>query len=286
MPLVWYVTGTSSGLGRELVQILSDRGEMVIATARSLEKIQDSWHRNPRIRLQQLDVTEGVASIKAKVEEAMTFFGRIDVLVNNAGTGVVGLTEEGGSALVREQFDVNFFGQIDVTQAVLPHMRAEKSGTIVFLGSRSSWSPENIVSTGIYGASKGALRILAESLAQEVAPFAIRVLIVEPALVRTNILEGPGWRGTPIPEYDEIKKPSNGKPQKPALPNDPKKVMGAVVDVVTGEGKAKGRPWPLYLPLGPETETTIRKKCATMMEVVEEWKDITRDTRLEDKNLS
>ncbi|OCH86140.1 NAD(P)-binding protein [Obba rivulosa] len=279
-PLVWFITGASSGLGRELVQILLDRGDCVIATARSLDKIHD-LPQSDNIRLLQLDVTDGAAAIRSQVEEAATYFGRIDVLVNNAGVGVKGFIEEGGSTLIGEQFAVNVLGQIDVTQAVLPHMRAQRSGTVVFMGSRSSWSPENI-STGIYAASKGALRILGETLAQEVAPFSIRVLIVEPGLVKTNVFNYPFYKDNPIIDYDEMRKIAEDMYGKVPLLNDPKKVMQTVADVVRGEGKARGRPWPLYLPLTPEAETSVRNKCAKMAEVMEEWKDVIRDTRLEE----
>ncbi|OCH89301.1 NAD-P-binding protein [Obba rivulosa] len=280
MPLVWLITGTSSGLGHELVELLLDRGDYVIATARSLNNIQN-LPNSSNLRLQQLDVTDGAAAIKSKVEEAVAHFGRIDVLVNNAGSGLKGLTEEGGSYLIRAQFEVNVFGQIDVTQAVLPYMRARRSGTIVFVGSRSSWSPENI-STGIYGASKGALRILAETLAQEVASFSIRVLIVEPALVRTGVFDRPYYKGNEISDYDEMRQRTEEMHNTVVLPNDPRKVMQAVADVVKGEGKAEGKSWPLYLPLCPETEASVRKKCAMMTEVLDEWKDVIRDTRFEE----
>ncbi|EMD35417.1 hypothetical protein CERSUDRAFT_116184 [Gelatoporia subvermispora B] len=278
-PLVWFITGASSGLGRELVHILLERGDYVIATARSIEKIQD-LPQNDNVRLLQLDVTEGAVAVKSKIEEAVTYFGRIDVLVNNAGVGVKGFIEEGGSALLQQQFAVNVLGPIDVAQAVLPHMRSRRSGTIVFVGSRSSWSPENI-STGVYAASKGALRILGETLAQEVAPFSVRVLIVEPGLVKTNVFNYPFYKANPVSDYDEMRKMAEVMYSKVPLPNDPRKVMQTVADVVRGEGKAEGKPWPLYLPLAPEAENSIRTKCAKMAEIMDLWQDVIRDTRFE-----
>lgn len=160
-----HAPGTSSGFGHHFVLIALNRGDCVIATARSLDKIQD-FPASDKLRTMSLDVTEGFASIKAKIDEAVTFFGRIDVLVNNAGYGHKAILEEGGyvhrstclgetpmfgssmltelgrSDVLRQQFDTNFFGLVDVTNAVLPHMRDRFSGTIVLIGSRASWVPE------------------------------------------------------------------------------------------------------------------------------------------------
>ena len=139
-----------------------ERGDKVIASARSLDKIQD-LPRTENIRIQQLDVTDGAEAIQQKIDEAVTFFGRIDVLVNNAGSGVYSILEEGGwvslyrsvlwrillsfcdrSAQLRRQYDINVFGQLDVTSAVLKHMRPRRSGTIVMIGSRTSWHPVTV----------------------------------------------------------------------------------------------------------------------------------------------
>ncbi len=144
------------------MNVLLERGDKVIATARSLSKIED-FPKSDNLRLQQLDITDGPEVLSKKFEEAVTWFGRIDVLVNNAGVAVKALIEEGGwvssvidfepenysfvprSVQLRKQYDVNLFGTLDVTTAVLPHMRARRSGTIVLIGSRVSWQPGNPV---------------------------------------------------------------------------------------------------------------------------------------------
>lgn len=151
-------SGASSGLGMRLVRSVLRRGDRVIATARSIEKLKEA-HKNivfssldanaegrgdvqDRLRLLALEVTSGINILKGIVDEAVGFWGHIDVLVNNAGAGYLGLIEEGGSEMARMQFNTNVFGVLDVTNAVLPHMRAAKSGTIVNVGSRSVWRSE------------------------------------------------------------------------------------------------------------------------------------------------
>ncbi|KAI0327590.1 NAD-P-binding protein [Cubamyces sp. BRFM 1775] len=272
--LVWFITGTSSGFGRELVKSAVARGDLVVATARSLEKIQD-FEGLSNVRTLQLDVTEGLSSIKAKVNQAIGYFGRIDVLVNNAGQGFKTILEEGGSDVLRKQFDVNFFGLMDVTNAVLPHMRSVRSGTVVHIGSRSNWCPE-IPGIGAYASSKAAVRVYAETLNAEISPFGIRSLIVEPGAFRTHSMDAQWSAGTRIPDYDEMRDAAKARLAmvEKAFRGDPSKAMELLVDVVRGEGKAAGRPWQLYLPIGGAATDAISVKAAKMIEVVDEWRDV------------
>ncbi|OBZ71536.1 putative oxidoreductase YusZ [Grifola frondosa] len=280
--LVWFITGTSSGFGRRLVHIALNRGDFVIATARSLTGIQD-FPQNEKLRLLQLDVTDGLEVIKHKVDEAVTYFGRIDVLVNNAGVGMMGFIEEGGSEHFRKQFQPNFYGMLDITTAALPHMRMRRSGTVVIIGSRSSWSAE-APGSGSYAASKAAARVMGETLAAEVAAFSIRVLIVEPgAFCTEKIFSDPSCGGSHMPDYDgmRLKAEATCIQVRSQLSGDPAKAMELLADVVRNEGKAKGKPWPLYLPLGEAAEVSIRNKCQKMLDVLDEWKDVICDTKLD-----
>ncbi|KAI0779083.1 hypothetical protein BC629DRAFT_1522224 [Irpex lacteus] len=275
--LVWYITGTSSGMGKRLVPILLARGDKVIATARTLSSIQDIAEAE-NLRKQQLDVTDGAGVVKRKVDEAVTWFGRIDVVVNNAGIGAKCFTEEGGSEQYRRQYNVNVFGALDVTTAVLPYLRAQRSGTVVLVGSRTSWFPELTVSGplyGLYGSSKAALRVIGETLAVEVAEFNIRVLI--------KIFSQKIYSGNEIPDYDEQRTLAKKKFDniEKFLLGDPVKAMELLADVVRGEGRAKGKPWPLYLPLGKEAEDAIRNKTKLLEKVLDDWGEIIRDTRLD-----
>ncbi|KAI0355905.1 NAD-P-binding protein [Trametes cingulata] len=282
--LVWFITGTSTGFGRQLVHAALNRGDSVIATARSLDKMQD-LEPTDKLRIMQLDVTEGFPSIKAKVDEAAEYFGRIDVVVNNAGFGYKAILEEGGSEAFRKQFDTNVFGLLDVTTAVLPHMRARKSGTVVLIGSRSSWAPE-LLGGGAYVASKAAVRVLGEALNAEISPLGLRTLIVEPGGFRTSsAMSRPGgwFEENRIADYDIMLAEAKEKMVSAAehFRGDPRKAMELLVDVVRGEGKAKGKSWPLYLPMGELADAAIRKKTGIMIEVLDEWKDAICDLNVD-----
>jgi len=282
--LVWFVTGTSSGFGKRLVAVALERGDQVIATARNISYLED-LPKSDNLRTMQLDVVEGLESIKRKVKEANLYFGRIDVLVNNAGIGSKAFIEEGGSEVFLSQARVNICGLLDVTSAVLPYMRAQKSGTVVMIGSRSSWQSDLPI-RGFYGASKAAVRVLGDTLQAEVSQFGIRVLIVEPGPFRTEkIYSQPLYDENRIAAYDPmlayidevVKTKVDG-----FQPGDPRKAMEVLVDVVRGEGCAEGKKFPQYLPLGEEAEEAIRVKCNQMLRVVDEWGDVIRSTKLDE----
>lgn len=281
-PKVWLITGTSSGFGRRLVSIVLERGDRVVATARSLQKIQE-FPQSPNLHLLELDVTFGTTVIKEQVDEAAKVWGRIDVLVNNAGIGLLGILEECGVDKMIKQFRPNVFGVLDVTNAALPYMRERKSGTVVIIGSRSAWRPE-VTGLGAYASSKAAVQVMGETLAVELAPFNIRVLVVEPGAFRTeNIYSNKfdTWTN-PIPDYDETRAETLARfeaiPGK--QPGDPMKAMKFVVDVVRGEGVAAGREWPSYLVLGEDAERDVRNKCMMMLKHLDEWKDVIRDVNI------
>ncbi|KAG1853299.1 hypothetical protein C8R48DRAFT_723530 [Suillus tomentosus] len=281
-PKVWLITGTSSGFGRRLVSIVLERGDRVVATARSLQKIQD-FPQSPNLHLLELDVTSGTTVIKERVDEAAKVWGRIDVLVNNAGIGLLGILEECGVDFLTRQFRPNVLGVLDVTNAALPHMRERKSGTVVIIGSRSAWRPE-VKGLGVYAASKAAVQAMSETLAVELAPFNIRVLIVEPGAFRTeNIYSNKfdTWTN-PIPDYDKTR--AETQVMYEAIPGrqpgDPMKAMKFVADVVRGEGVAAGREWPLYLVLGEDAEKDVRNKCMMMLKHLDEWQDVIRDVNI------
>jgi len=279
---VWLITGTSSGFGRRLVTSALTRGDRVVATARSkdsLETLSSSCPDNLKENLLtvELDVTEGEQSIKDKVDKAAQRWGRIDVLVNNAGRGYPSLTEEGGSSLMRRQFEVNVFGLLNVTTATLPYIRASK-GTVVIVGSRSAWRPE-LPGIGPYAASKAAVHAIAEALSAELAPLNVKVLLIQPGAFRTEgIYREQHFTDNQIPDYDAIRRQSielfTSIPGKEK--GDPDKAMEVLVDVVKGQGVAKDRPWPGYLVLGEDAEAAVRGKCAKVLGVLDEWVDVTR----------
>lgn len=182
----WFITGCSTGFGRELVKLILSRGWNAVITARNTDQVSDlaQGYENTSLVL-PLDVTnkEQVLSAVAKAEET---FGKIDVLVNNAGYGYFSSIEEGEEDKIRAQFETNFFGLVNVTQAVLPLMRRQRSGHIINFSSIGGLV--GFTSTGYYHATKFAVEGLSESLSQEVAPLGIKVLLVEPGPFRTDWL--------------------------------------------------------------------------------------------------
>ncbi len=242
---VWLITGCSTGFGRELATILIGRGYRVAATARDPAKIADlvAGHAASALAL-KLDV-DRPAEIAAVVDQTKQKFGRIDVLVNNAGYGYLSAVEEGEDEEIRAMFETNVFGLAAITRAVLPLMRAQKAGAIVNISSQGGFI--GFPGTGYYNATKFAVEGLSEALAKEVAPFGIKVLIVELGPFRTD------WAGRslkspkrPIEAYAETAVARRNAIQgySGAQPGDPVRAAEAIIATVEQE-----KP-PLRLPLG------------------------------------
>jgi len=253
---VWFITGTSSGFGRSLVEELIERGERVVATARDPRILNDLVARAPeRVLALQLDVTKP-QEIDSAVASAIGRFGAIDVLVNNAGYSVVGALEETSEAELRAVFEPMFFGAVATTQALLPHMRERRSGTIVQITSVGGMI--TAPGFGPYCAAKHALEAVSEALAAEVAPFGMRVLIVEPGAFRTRLF-GSAFRAMPtLPAYAETVGATRAYVEKEAgaQAGDPVKAARAIIETVDA-----GAP-NLRLPLGADAVSGIRAKLA------------------------
>jgi NAD(P)-dependent dehydrogenase (short-subunit alcohol dehydrogenase family) len=181
---VWFVTGSSSGFGRSLVELALSRGERVVATARNVASLQDlvAAHRE-RICPVTLDVTRP-QQVRAAIGEAQKKFGRIDVLVNNAGYGLQGAVEDVTDAQIRALFETNLFGALDVTRAAIPLLRAQRSGHIINVSSVGGRLSMPLV--GLYSASKFALEGFSLALAQEMRPLGIKVTVIEPGAFATR----------------------------------------------------------------------------------------------------
>lgn len=268
---VWFITGCSTGFGRELVGLLLRQGYRVVATARDVTKISGlvEGHEADALAL-ALDVTDADA-IKHAVKQAEEKFGRIDVLVNNAGYGYFGALEEGEDAQVRMMFDTNVFGLIDMTKAVLPGMRARRSGFVVNLSSIGGLV--SFPGTGYYTATKHAVEALSEALSQEVAPLGIKVLIVEPGPFRTDFAgRSINMSKTLIADYDSTAgerrrqtEARNGRQQ-----GDPVRAAQAIIDVVSSS-----KP-PLRLLLGAPAIDLARKKLDMVRADFDAWEETTR----------
>jgi len=185
---VWFITGASRGFGLEITREALSRGDSVIATARNPQAVLDELpDGGDRLLAVGLDVNSP-EQVGAAVDAAIERFGRIDVLVNNAGRGLVGAVEETSDAEARAIFDVNVFGLLAVTRAVLPHMRAARSGLVVNLSSVGgfvAWP-----GWGVYAATKFAVEALSEAMTHELAPLGIKSVAIEPGPFRTNFLDG------------------------------------------------------------------------------------------------
>jgi len=267
---VWFITGCSTGFGRELAKLLLERGYHAVVTARDVDKVKDlvEGHEDHALAL-TLDVTNKtqVAAAIAKAEET---FGRIDVLVNNAGFGYFTSIEEGEEEKIRAQFETNFFGLVNVTQAVLPLMRKQRKGHIVNFSSIGGIRA--FAATGYYHATKFAVEGLSESLAQEVAPIGIKVLLVEPGPFRTD------WAGrssahTPlqIADYESTvglrlttSSAGSGK-QK----GDPVRGAEAIIQAVEADTHH------LRLLLGKMAYDMANEKADLLKDNFAAWKDLT-----------
>ncbi|ANE52072.1 oxidoreductase [Flavisolibacter tropicus] len=265
MAKVWFLTGASSGLGEALAQAIIDKGDMVAATFRSEEQAIAFNNQHPERGIGLvLDVT-ATDKIKAVVARAYTHFGSIDVLVNNAGYGTVGAIEEFSLEEIRQQMETNFFGTVAVTKEVLPIMREKRSGHIVQLSSVSGIRA--LGGFGIYNASKFALEGFSEALAQEVAPFNIRVTIVEPGPFRTQFagtsIKMPqkrleDYQHTPVGTMYKYIQEANGKQE-----GDPVKGARAIVDFVYSDNES------LRLPLGQLALAGIKAKLQSVQKDLE-----------------
>jgi len=253
---VWLITGTSSGFGRSIAEEVLARGDRVVATARDPRALDELVALAPdRVHAARLDVTRP-AEVTRVVAEAAARFGAVDVLVNNAGFSIIGAVEETGEAELRATLETMFFGAVAMTRAVLPAMRERRAGTIVQITSVGGLMTSP--GFGAYCAAKHALEALSESLAAEVAPFGVRVLIVEPGAFRTSLFGG-AFRSMPaLDAYAATVGPTRAYVTSMAgkQPGDPAKAARAIVDAV-----AAGAP-ALRLPLGADAVTAIRGKLA------------------------
>jgi NAD(P)-dependent dehydrogenase (short-subunit alcohol dehydrogenase family) len=261
---VWFVTGASRGFGRALSEAVLAGGESLIATARDPEALADLRERGAEVL--RLDVTER-AGVEAAVAQGVQRFGRLDVVVNNAGYGHFGAIEELTEEELRSQFEVNLFGVLNVTRAVLPQLRAQRSGHLVQMSSLNGI--EGLVGGGYYCASKFAVEGLSESLAAEVAPLGIRVTIVEPGPHRTGFAGRESARlAEPIDDYAETVGAARDvfADMDGTQPGDPGQAAQAIVAAVDAHNP------PLRLPLGELALTGIRAKLEGQLHELEAWR--------------
>ena len=268
----WFITGTSSGFGRAFAEHAIAQGHNVVATARRVDALADLVALAPdRVMALELDVVGAGAAERAMVA-AVERFGRIDVLVNNAGYGVVGALEETPDAELRALMDTNFFGAMAVTRAVLPMLRAQRGGAIVNISSLGGQL--SFAGFGAYSASKFALEGASEALAQEVAPFGVKVLIVEPGQFRTQ-LAGAGMRHMPVLDaYTPVVGPTRefARTMHATQAGDPRKAAAAIERALAAPAT------PLRLQLGGDSVDAVRGHAQALLADMAAWEGTSRGT--------
>jgi len=269
-------------MGNDLARTLLQRGEKVIATGRKLAALEGLKAQGAQIL--QLDVTAEQDNLDAVATKAVGLYGRIDVIVNNAGYMEIGSIEESTPEEAFKQFNTNVFGPISVTKAFLPYMRKEKSGTIVWMGSAGGWI--STYGAGLYCASKSAVRAVAEAMDEEIKPLGLRSLYMEPGYFRTSFLQE-GNRGSytsRIKDYEtlvsqryEMLASYSGK-----QPGDPKKLVQLMIDYVKKEGAFKdvGDDYPGGFPVGSDAHDLVKQKLEAQLALMATWKDVITGTDL------
>lgn len=268
---VWFITGASRGLGAQIARAVLVSGDSVVAAVRDPANTELAAH--PRLQLVALDVRDERAA-QAAVRAAVERFGRIDVVVNNAGYGLLAAVEEGSAAEVEGMFATNVFGLLAVTRAVLPQLRAQRSGHIINISSLGGYAAYQ--GWGLYGATKFAVEGITEALAQEVAALGIHATVVEPGFFRTEFLDGSSLHRSAvvIDDYEgtvgvlRTRATELNKQQ----PGDPRKLAAALIQL------AAAKPPPLRLPLGEDAVARIEGKNAAVAAELERWRALSEST--------
>jgi NAD(P)-dependent dehydrogenase (short-subunit alcohol dehydrogenase family) len=267
---VWFITGASRGFGLEITKEALSRGDSVVATARNPQAVIDAIpDGSDRLLAVGLDVS-APEQVRDAVDAALERFGRIDVLVNNAGRGLVGAVEETSDAEARALFDVNVFGLLAVTRAVLPHMREARSGLVVNLSSVGgfvAWP-----GWGVYAATKFAVEALSEAMTHELAPLGIKSVAIEPGPFRTNFLDGSSLSVT-RDQIDDYGATAGAAKNWAADTNydqdgDPVKAAKIIVDLAAADEL------PERIQLGANAVNDVAAKLERTASDQDEWRSI------------
>jgi NAD(P)-dependent dehydrogenase (short-subunit alcohol dehydrogenase family) len=271
---VWLITGASSGFGRAIAEAALDRGDRVVATARDPGQLSN-LAADDGVHVIALDVTDAEQRLSA-VDQAVRRFGRIDVLVNNAGRTQVGAVEETTDDELRSLFELHFFAPVALTRAVLPHMRARGGGAIVQMSSVGGQI--TAPGFGAYCATKFALEGITQALHDEVAPFGIRTLIVEPGAFRTGLFRpDAAYQSPPMPAYAQTVGPTRDYVSggHGLQPGDPAKAAQAILAALDADEP------PLRLVLGGDAIDNIRARLEQLTGELGRWEEVGRGTAID-----
>jgi NAD(P)-dependent dehydrogenase (short-subunit alcohol dehydrogenase family) len=272
----WFITGTSRGFGREWAIAALERGDRVAATARDTASLDDlvAEHGDALLPL-ALDVTDRDA-VFAAVAQAQQHFGRLDVVVDNAGYGQFGLVEELSEQEARAQIETNLFGALWVTQAALPFLRAQGGGHIIQVSSIGGISA--FPGIGMYHASKWALEGISQSLAQEVASFGVKVTLIEPAGYSTDWGGASAKHTTPLSDYDDVREQvRKGRASRQSSPGDPVATRDAVLKIVDSDNP------PLRVFFGDGPLAIATKDYESRLATWREWEPLSIEAHGGDK---
>ncbi|WP_214410148.1 oxidoreductase [Sphaerisporangium fuscum] len=276
---VWFVTGSSRGFGLEIAREALNRGHKVVATARRSDGIRDLLpDAGDRLLTLDLDVTDE-AQAKRVVDAAVARFGRIDVVVNNAGRGLLGAVEEASDQAVRAAFDVNVFGALNIQRAVLPYLREQRSGHIVNISSVAG--VVGLPGWGLYNATKFAMEGFSEAMSHELAPLGVKVTLIEPGYFRTDFLDvsSLSTETTIIDDYAATAGATRTHAQgvNHAQLGDPVKGARAIVDVTEVTEP------PLRLVLGSDAYGFTQAKLDTQIAELHAWRKVSESTDHDDQ---
>jgi len=273
MPKTWFITGASRGLGARIAQQALARGDNVVATARDPQSMTPHIGDQGRLLPVALDVTDA-AQAQAAVDQAIAHFGQIDILLNNAGFGLLGAVEEATAEEVQRLYATNVFGLLSVTRAVLPHMRQRRSGHVLNVSSVGGYAAS--AGWGVYNSTKFAVEGLSEALALELAPLGIHVTVIEPGFFRTDFLDGTSLAVSAprIADYADTSGATRNRAEAAnhAQPGDPAKLAKAVLKLVDAENP------PLRMPFGSDTVQRIEAKNAFVADELARWRDLAVST--------
>lgn len=269
----WLITGASRGFGTLITQQALAAGDAVIATARNPEDIQARLGQHPNLLAVRLDVTRE-EDAHAAVAAGIRHFGQIDVLVNNAGFGVLGAVEETSASETERLFATNVFGLLNLTRAVLPHMRRQRSGHVINISSLGGY--QAYMGWGVYGSTKFAVEGISEALHQELAPLGIKVTVVEPGFFRTDFLDDQSLVKTALelPDYAATVGVMRhyAEAANHAQPGNPAKLAEALLAVANATNP------PLRLALGSDAVARIEAKNSAVEQELAQWRDLSLST--------
>jgi NAD(P)-dependent dehydrogenase (short-subunit alcohol dehydrogenase family) len=271
---VWFITGASRGFGLEIARQVLEGGNAVVATAREPEVVRKALpEAGDRLLAVGLDVTDEVQAREAAAA-AVARFGRIDVLVNNAGRGLVGAVEEASVEEVRSVFETNVFGMLSVSRAVLPVLRGQRSGHVINISSVGGFT--GTAGWGIYAGTKFAVEGISEAMRAELLPLGVFTTVIEPGVFRTDFLDGSSLHHTrqSIDDYTDSAGRTRdfARQTNHAQPGDPVKAAAAIVKIAQADEP------PLRLQLGADCVARVEAKLAAVADELAQWRPLALST--------